>query len=75
MSRKPLNIRSRRPLPRKNFVMNVTNRDKAKWDGGGVGPSITDPWTDPEQWVDDLIWNETIVGGFAIGFSQGFEIT
>ena len=31
MARKSLNIRSKSPLPRQNFVMNVTNRDKDKW--------------------------------------------
>jgi len=74
MARKHLQLRRKRPLPKGRIVLNMTNRDKAKWEGGDVGPSITDPWTDPEQWVDDLIWNETQVGGFSIGFSPGFEI-
>jgi hypothetical protein len=36
--------------------------------------SLGDPWDDIDIWNDDLLWNETIVGGFAIGFSQGFRI-
>jgi hypothetical protein len=35
---------------------------------------LSDPWTDADIWIDALIWSEEIVGGFGIGFSQGFRI-
>ena len=32
MARRAINIRSKRALPKGNFLLNITNRDKAKLD-------------------------------------------
>jgi hypothetical protein len=53
MARRSLQLRSKKPLPKGRIRLNMTNRDKAKWDGPCLFP---DPWDDLWIWNDDCIW-------------------
>ena len=60
MARKHLQLRRKRPLPKGRIVLNMTNRDKAKWEGGKC--YIPDPWDDLWIWNDECYWLDDGLG-------------
>lgn len=56
MGRRPLNIRAKKQLPKSNFVLNVTNRDKAKWFDSVVNNRLTDGTNTLTDGVNTLVF-------------------
>jgi len=57
MGRKSLQLRRKKPLPKGRLVLNMTNRDRAKWEGSGIC-YIPGPWDDTWVWDDNCFWQD-----------------